>query len=156
MKKSENFDLIEPIVTFGLAKLAKEKEFPQIRMGDINSHYNEFGNLNGTILHAKDYIREKKLKGKDCFMLSYVAPTQGMLQRWLRNMYGIHITITRVYECSSSPAIFDGWNIHIGDEYFESSFEINNFLISKYFNTYEEALEEGLICGLNLIKSKNE
>ena len=74
------------------------------------------------------------------------------LQQWLREVYNIHINITKVYECSKSPAKFDGWNIYIAGKDFETSFEINNSLISKYFNTYEEALESGLLEALKLIK----
>ena len=66
------------------------------------------------------------------------------IQKWLREVHGIHINITKVYECSKTPAKFDGWNIYIAGKDFETEFKINSALISEYFDTYEEALEAGI------------
>ena len=73
------------------------------------------------------------------------------LQKWLREVHNIHISVTKVYECSKSPARFKGWNIFIAGKDFETNYEINNTLVYKYYNTYEEALEASLKEALKLI-----
>ena len=69
---------------------------------------------------------------------NYVAPTQSLLQKWLREKHDIHITITSISQ--------ESWQYHIqkpkdklGDNYEED------------FENYEEALEVGLQEALKLI-----
>lgn len=69
---------------------------------------------------------------------NYAAPNQSLLQKWLREVHEIHITITSISQ--------ESWQCHItrigeclGKNYTEDLY------------TYEEALEEGLLEALKLI-----
>lgn len=107
-------------------------------------------------------IKEKGIKLTRCVCGGYPEcictestnkPTQSLLQKHLRETYDIHINITKVYDCSKSPAIFEGWCIHIAGKTFETNYTINDMLISKSFESYEDALEVGLQESVLLIKS---
>lgn len=63
--------------------------------------------------------------------------TQSLLQRWLREKHNIHITIN----CKRTDLSLDGF------------WYVVKSLSSKMFNTYEQALEEGLYKALKLIKN---
>lgn len=94
MKADELKDIItERIITFETAKIAEKCGFPQVLLRDVKNQYNKFGHLNGTVLYAQDYIKEYELKGKDVFMKSYAAPSQAMLQKWIRNKFKIFVTV---------------------------------------------------------------
>lgn len=70
-------------------------------------------------------------------------PTQSLLQRWIRETCGIHISIEFEFEEDITPLYsYDVFNIKTGSRinYFES------------FTTYEEALEDGIMVALNMIK----
>jgi hypothetical protein len=78
-------------------------------------------------------------------------PTQSILQKWLRDVHNIHISLTRVYKLNNNVPSFSGYCIYIGDGEFESKIPINTFFNLNYYPTYEEALEVGLIESLKLI-----
>lgn len=66
------------------------------------------------------------------------APTQSLLQRWLREVHKIHITITSISQ--------ESWQYHItkvGDSLGK--------LYNEDYDDYEEALEDALVDALNLI-----
>lgn len=129
--------MIDRVISFETAILAKEKGFPQIRLDDVKNHYNEHGNLNGTILFAKQYIKDNKLSGKSCFMNSYVAPTQSLLQKWIRENYGIDLWVEK----------------YPNDKIYHPQCPMrDNPNGIGYFHTYEDALEAVLVIALNLIK----
>ena len=68
----------------------------------------------------------------------YSRPTQSLLQRWLREVHKIHITITSISQ--------DSWQYHItkvGDSLGK--------LYNEDYDDYEEALEDALVHALNLI-----
>jgi len=142
------FELDEPIVSFDTAKLAQDKGFPQIRLGDINSHYNEFGNLNGTVLHAKDYIREMQLKGKQIFMKSYIAPTLSMMERWLREVHNIRVSLS--YKPNIKKWDFYQFNMDTNGTDYVRDFK-NIEKRKRSFDTHEQALEAGIVEALNQI-----
>ena len=118
--------MTEQIITFETAKLAKEK-----------------GYINGTIIRWCDNVegmvpvletRAKSLytpffENNKEVCHEYEAPTQSMLQKWLREVHNIHIEIS-----------FTNDRKYIG------------FVHDEYFTTYEEALEAALIHALNAIK----
>ena len=89
----------EEIVTFEVAKLAKEKGFPQDVdrwLGDLHSatssnYYNHKGELNGDCLEIINCICRKEDVPIELQII--VAPTQSLLQRWLREEKGLHITV---------------------------------------------------------------
>ena len=84
--------------------------------------------------------------------MEYSAPTQSLLQKYLREVYDIHITISRWFECSEDPERLIGFITYLGGE---GADEINKKLVTIVFETYEEALEKGLIEGLKIAKKKN-
>jgi len=81
----------------------------------------------------------------------FAAPTQSLLQKWLRDLHGVDIHITRnkpsyreyrveIYKIDNTPNY-----IH-----FQINTEKSNGC--KWFDDYEKALEEGLLRALKLIK----
>ena len=70
--------------------------------------------------------------------LNVVFVTQSALQKWLRETHKIEVFIRKGY---GYEWYIDGWTNVDGSEMGDGT-----------FNTYEEALEEGLIKGLELLK----
>jgi hypothetical protein len=127
----------EELITLETAKLAKEKGFD---WNTCNRLYNvwdygklkEIRNLNVNVSHS-DYSKRY-----------YPAPTQSLLQGWLREKYNIIVLLEPVLGFSHiefSMSIYTKKNI----------FSLTKFHVSSN-KTYEEALEAGLIEGLKLIK----
>jgi hypothetical protein len=130
----------EQLITFDTAKLAKEKEF------DIIVDY----------IYGMQNIPQTEVYNDATYKLYkdrlFLAPTQSLLQKWLRDKHGIHI---QVY-------VMEAW-LNTGNEmevYFEVNLKTTNNLkgISNVksnmlqFKAYEEALEKGLQEALKLIK----
>ena len=82
------------------------------------------------------------------------VPTQNLLQKWLRENHDIHLVISRKYEwhLESSP-IFEGWNVHIDVPigHKELSNTVNKYYFYAIFDTYEDAIEAGLLQALRYI-----
>lgn len=118
----------EELIKFNTAVLAKEKGFNIYR----NTQYSK--NVNPTTIY--NYSEEKCKLFNDV----YYVPTQTVLQKWLREKHNI--------DCISLP-----WTLDNGDKkyiwmiykHFSSTKE------GKEYDTYEQALEEGLYEGLKLI-----
>lgn len=126
----------EQLVTFETAKLAKEKGF------NVPSYvYQNDGIIPDITNIEKDIIEDARHK------YTY-APTQSLLQKWLREKHGMHVTPDlSVYNISGYYVRIDSYN-RIKQEvkcHFHS--EDKGLL----FDTYEEALEKGLIEALNKI-----
>ena len=78
----------------------------------------------------------------------YSAPTQSLLQKWLRDKHSIHIVV--------NPTVEMYWTfglINIGNEYIKLSGPI--IYDKNDYNLYEEALEIGLQEALKLIDNKS-
>jgi hypothetical protein len=120
----------EEIISFTVAKLAKEKGFANKYPHRLRrDYYNHLGGLNGDVT---EYIKAY-LNGKDTGEYTTIdAPTQSLLQRWLREEKGVFISVD-VNFC---------YDIYLNDEAYSESTEHNN---------YEQALEEGLYESLKLI-----
>lgn len=123
--------MTDKLISFETAKLAKEKGFNI----PVNGVYVD----NGTLSFARDNDETdynwNKRKG-------YSAPTQSLLQKWLREQYGIHILIRiTIYDT------FTGW---ILNPMFRNG-SAERVIKTKGFKTYEEALEVGLQEALKLI-----
>lgn len=118
----------DQIVSFKTAKLAKEKGFK----GVCYYYYDN------KVLKYTTGISQVSTKD------TYLAPTQSLLQKWLREIHKIHIEIT-VHDFSDGYI----WGS-------ETVFSIDkNHMHSQYdgeFKTYEEALESGIVHALNNIK----
>ena len=100
----------EHLITFETAKLAKEKEFDW---------------------HDDDTIWINESMDKDS-VATHPAPTQSLLQKWLREVCNIFVSIDVNYNC----------RIYLEDELIDESFK---------FHSYEQALEKGLQEALKLI-----
>jgi len=133
----------EQIVTFETAKLAKEKGFDLW----VNSAYLEDKFLYGTISLMEesdsafiDIMDGIELENHNHFEFKnrYSAPTQSLLQKWLRDKYRI--------------LIFPYVDFHEKEYFYCSIFPVNGDRFSiENFNTYEKALELGLQEALKLI-----
>jgi len=118
--------MIEQLISFETAKLAKEKGV---------SIYG----------YLQDVWLGNKYKGKKEIMVfglgnSSVLPTQSLLQKWLREVHNIDIDLQK--HSSGYIAVL---RVHY-------TISGNKIIKTSLFNTYEEALEKGLVEGLKLIK----
>lgn len=166
--------MIDQLISFETAKLAKEKGFdilintlyqldgilhtvspsdryPHLKVHrnkEIDSYTNGFlnwNNLNVDEDEKLDLFSGFNEMSENPFSVCCSAPTQSLLQKWLREEHNIHIQLH--YDCK-----YKYW-------------EFRNFILSKYidkehnkvyfecigYNTYEEALEAGLQEALKLI-----
>ena len=112
------------VISYKTAKLAHEKGYEGVLASIFGySYYNHKGELNGCILES---IKDSNKK-------SIPAPTQSLLQRWLREKHNIHITI---------------WFNELTEKY---RIDIPEDISEVEYKTYEEALEYTLYEALKLI-----
>ena len=115
----------EQLVKFETAKLAKEKEF-KLALSSDNLYFNDKG-----IVHNYHWFNSEEL-------VNYIdAPTQSLLQKWLRDIHNIHIEIFLSIE---KP-----YNV-----YYFRFMEVGKYFTLSYDNIpdntkYEEVLELALI-----------
>lgn len=138
----------DELVTFETAKLAKEKGFESKCNGYYYHIEDEHNLITNSLLCAKNYndpvITTERYSS---------APTQSLLQRWLREEHNISVDITTdaftndtdntyVYQCVVWEGVIDKEimlsKINLSHEFYE--------------DTYEQALETGLFEALKLIK----
>jgi hypothetical protein len=127
----------EELITLETAKLAKEKGF-DLKFCHTGWH-GDFGDLVGDnypFLGTYSYLTSIHCNNKDEHQIQ--RPTQSLLQKWLRDIHGIHLTPTSISQ--------ESWQCHItkkgdvlGKNYIEDAY------------SYEEALEDGLKEALKLI-----
>ena len=117
----------EQLISFETAKLAKEKGF----ILPCHYWYNFKGLLCGRF--------EREHHPANGNFPSYSAPTQSLLQKWLREIHGIHIAILPKMLPSNQVTYYS----------FKGKLKKN---FENLYNTYEEALEVGLLEALKLIK----
>ena len=110
----------EQLITFEIAKLANKKGF----IGWSEKRYNKKGTFN----ESKAW--------------SISAPTQSLLQKWLREVHNIHLSVRHVID---NYYIIEMTYPETRDKRFLYK------LIDTHFKIYEEALEKGLIEALKLI-----
>jgi len=153
----------EPIVSYDLAKLAKEKGFDWecYKCYDyaLTSKYDEQDGYSGSFGWKKG---ELNLRG-DYFVNNYnnidysnknwymcAAPTQSLLQKWLRDVHDINIFMNFKPNIKKWDFIPYSMNIN-GKEYVKQNNEYLKLHRERRYDTYEEALEEGLKEALNKI-----
>ena len=128
----------ETLISFKTAEPAKDKGFNIL----CKFSYDSDGGLQ---------TNEPLNKEDKCFLnkcdVCYSAPTQGLLQKWLREVHGINIVISPSYRCFNIIQISKYNEIEDQNEDVASS-----GLEFKDFETYEEALEVGLSESLKLIE----
>ena len=135
----------ESYVSFDTAKLLKEVGFDVpcsgVYVTDRIGYYEFRENDNKKT--ADDLWRNTR----DGFQYEYLAPTQALAARWLREVHRIVVDATFI------PSLFDGvnWHYFIGnmdDIVLEGGFELSE----RKYSTYEEAMEAGLQEAIKLIK----
>lgn len=140
----------ETLINFVTANLAKKKGFDKIiRYGNEASLYDRKGE------HVY-YVNYGFMgSGLDAGYIS--APTQSLLQKWLREVHNIETRAdvnfyNKKHKLGYLYSIdcFDENNIHDGKDY--DLHQLEKVGKSEGFNTYEEALEIGLQEALKLIK----
>lgn len=127
----------DTLITFKIAQLAKVKGFnipTRLCYSDqdrVNALPYDAGN-NNHINSKHDY---------------YSAPTQSLLQKWLREVHQLLILIN--IDTISSEFTYSIWKMH-SDEEFELIQEESNYNL-----IYEDVLEQALIKALKLIDNEN-
>jgi len=120
----------EQLITFETAKLAKEKGFNSVG----SPYYDNRGNKDGytpQALLTKDFIKGATFEKTH-------AVRQSILQKWIREVHGLHIII----DCTANSGDYRVCVFKIqGGEYYN---------IDNRFTTYEDALETGLQEALKL------
>jgi hypothetical protein len=147
--------MTENIVLFETAKLAKEKGFNELCKLKYYNTYGRFETIYGSGKYHDDILGEEWVDGKQGVLLDnrpnlfpndeFNAPTQSLLQKWLRETHQLDIEIETVWEDDRKvfkkycPWVYYRANEEGGDEPIVG------------LNTYEEALEEALIQALKSI-----
>ena len=130
----------EQLITLETAKLAKEK-------GLESFNHDKAYRADGLLLSAKWLTKDNA----DV----YFAPTQSLLQKWLREEKKISISIITGY--TKGGFTFECWIMYDGAKEIEPilSCEIDEkYGTTFYEKTYEEALEKGLQEALKLINNR--
>lgn len=132
----------DELISFETAKLAKEKGFKPEE--EWNPTY-----VNGYIYDEDtDTFKFRAFKEENWSIEDhYLAPTQSLLQRWLRENKFISVIIKHYSAGTFSYEI---------STYSKVEWEKSTGFMTKSFYKYEEALEEGLLEGLKLIKDEKE
>jgi len=126
----------EQLISFETAKLAKKKGFNI----PVDRFYNE--SLQG--LGWRDSNEDQSKRNFNNSNTDYSAPTQSLLQKWLRIKHQIDITVMIRFADSYGVVIHKDRNIYDGFE---------EIIIHPQYqkDTYAEALEIGLLEALKLI-----
>jgi len=127
----------EQLISFETAKLAKEKEFfDKTSNGEIRISQQNVYSPEGNLFSLEKAIFSSAFRLKDC----YNAPTQSLLQKWLREVHNINILI--------SPSKTNYFIIMV---YLDKHNNFQEYDLQNYYKTYEEALETGLLEALKII-----
>jgi hypothetical protein len=157
----------EELITFETAKLAKEKNF-EIGVNQSYIIYKESYNYDDDPNHRESYkvndieinnhYHVNNYKGIDLsneLYEAYSAPTQSLLQKWLREVHGINIFMT--FKPNIKKWDFIPYFMSMdGKEYIKYNSEYTKIYNERRFDTYEEALETGLQEALKLIEIVKE
>jgi len=129
----------EQLISLKTAKLAKKKGFNI----STKSFYGCDDPVTGpnNMLITIDSVVEGLIRSQEKTLI-YNAPTQNMLQTWLRKTYRIHVEVL--------------WLDTLASIYVFQILTTGNAIRpqSKHFYSYEEALEQGLYEALELIEEK--
>lgn len=140
----------EQLISFETAKLAKEKGF------DIPTKYHyPSNNLDFSlqdICLITNWNNFSDMSGDTDYQS---APTQSLLQKWLREKHKLFINIAIFKRDDTEPIEYDFAITDLNNPYDINDCEIfledYSVLEGRNFKTYEEALEKGLFEALKLI-----
>lgn len=135
----------EEICTYEVCKLAKEKGFPQDVFGTCE-------------MKSSCYLDDGRFYKDGCIYPienAYTAPTQSLLQKWLREEKGIIVEVIAQPTCSTSKKNCYWWSIKQNSDGFCYQYEECSYILYSdegYLDTYELALEDALKYALeNLV-----
>jgi hypothetical protein len=142
----------EEICTYEVCKLAREKGFPQEPKENNYSDIYDWDGLRK--IHSLCNWAVWCMEGFNRKNL-YAAPTQSLLQRWLRKEKGIVVEVIAQPTCSTSKKNCYWWSIKQNSDGFCYQYEECSYTLYSdegYFDTYELALEDALAYSLkNLV-----
>jgi hypothetical protein len=136
--------MTEEIVKYETAKLARKKGF-KILVDDAYFMANDNGEIT---LGLSNY--DEPIYGE------IKAPTQSLLQKWLREIHNIDVDVVRDSEVHYQDETrwivkASNWNDIRVKDFPIAQLKFPNTSHHTDFKSYEEALEKGLIEGLNFI-----
>jgi hypothetical protein len=139
----------DTLISFETAKLAKEKSFdlPTWYYFNVDNKIDEtipegFSGLKNEIWQSNTVNKYSNNKtAYNYYQCS--APTQALLQKWLRDIHNIHVVLL-----PNDEGLY-GFAITIANRNHTDS---NRFELDEITGNYEEALEKGLQEALKLIK----
>ena len=134
----------DELISFKTAKLAKEKGFNWkclFYYGDCRTPIDPIL-VDPDGQFGRGYILEN-YNSKEWSYNKWSAPTQSLLQKWLRDTQNVSVETYISYQ---------GWEVHVAT--IKANLFVTKIFISEKqnFNSYEEALEKGLQKALKLIK----
>lgn len=135
----------ETKIQFDTAKLAKEKGFDL----KVNSWYTLFHKQLIETNNKLDFNSFIVTKETTYHSSSYSAPTQSLLQKWLRKTYEIEVEVTRDIDWANEIHS-ETYNVSVCD--IRLNFQSKENYYQGNIQSYEEALEIGLQEALNKIK----
>ncbi len=128
----------EQLVTLETAKLAKEKGFDW----KCDNYFQDVG-------YSPRYYDPDEVEpfydDHNSIALEISAPTQSVLQKWLRDVHGISVLVQLDMTAS--------WEYDIRSLHERSSYQGQPIMAEYVYNTYEEAFEVGLLEALKLIEN---
>lgn len=132
----------ESFVRFGTAKLLKEAGFDVpcrgVYVTDRTGYY-EFREYDNKQT-ADDLCRDTE----DGFQYEYLAPTQALAAKWLREVH--HYAVCVWYSAEHEKWFYAHGNLD--NMMFDEEYSISDFI----YDSYEQALEAGLQEAIKLIK----
>lgn len=122
----------EALVTFKTALLIRDNGFENIAPNKLRrDYYTHLGELNGD---CTDYIKAICQKKKVSHLYTIDAPTQSVVQKWFRDVRNVNIeVVSRKYKIEALSSFPRTFRYNVEEHYSKES-----------YNSYEEALEEGL------------
>lgn len=125
----------EQLISFETAKLAKEKGYKLLS--------NPFGYITKFYNHNTGTLLAYGRTGKTDLNKAYYASTQSLLQKWLREVHNLDVIPNHYGGINFPNTCYNCYiNKHLNTE----------SKLTRVCDTYEEALEVGLLEGLKLIK----
>ena len=121
----------DQLISFDVAKLAKEKGFKEYCIA--------YFSISGEEIYFREdgmYFHSNRPNGR-----LILRPTQSLLQKWLRKEHSIYIDI----KTDTTPNEILGFEVRL------KSYKFSPHYID-FFNSYEEAIENGLMSALEMIK----
>jgi hypothetical protein len=130
----------EQIVSFETAKLAKEKGFDVPIMQMLQVYHITTGKIDM-------YLTSNRVSNwnDNKYVEICSAPTQSLLQKWLREVHNIHIIVFLNSEKQYFSDVYQNFQLPVDSE------ELHSLLSGRVYKSYEDALEAALQEALNLI-----